>query len=967
MKFKFNVWISLAVLLLGFIFTFIATIYTHLNVEKQAKRDFTENCEDIKTAISSRMQAHAQILRTASAFMESSDTITRLNWKIFSEQSNLDKELPGIQGIGYSVIIPKNQLEKQVRNVQNEGFPDFKVWPLGDRPVYTSIVYIEPFDGRNLRAFGYDMFSEPIRRKAMEDARDSDMAILTNKVTLVQETDQDLQSGTLMYLPVYRSNLPTNDIAQRRLAIKGWVYCTYRMDDLMRGILGKWNWEKVNRIHLKIYDDILSESSLLYDSQKNENTNQRNAFGRNVSLPVEFCNKEWILNFSMSDNDITFFEGKILLVLIAGLIISMLIFFLTLSLLSIRYKAQKIAEQLTKEIKDASVVLEQSEMKYRTIFDNIRDIYLRTDLNGMIKEISPSVKKILHYDRSDLIEKPVGTMFNNNEDFITLIGEVSEKEEVSDYEVLLKNKYNGLVWTSSNIHKIFDHQGNFIGMEGIIRDIRERKIAEGELRKLSIAVEQSPVSIVITDSNGNIEYCNPKALETSGYNFDELKGQNSRLLKSGETSPTDYKELWDTILSWGKWNGVFHNKRKDGSLYFEYASISPILDPDGKTVHYLAVKEDITNRREAEVALHKSEDKYRNLIENISDVIYEVDRFGIISYVSPSVVRIFGFTPDEMVGKSITNFIKDDETMLAARYDKLVTSEDVKIEHEAVTKSGETRYILISTKAVFDNGIFTGGSGTMVDITERKMIEMKLQENETILRELNTTKDKFFSIIAHDLRTPFNAIIGLSDLLLMQIQSKDYDGIEEYAEIIQNSSQQAMNLLMNLLEWSRSQTGKLEIKPILVDIALLTRGIINLLNDSALQKSITIIKKMPEIANVLADKEMIATVLRNLIANAIKFTNHGGTITVSIEQKQEELVVAVSDNGIGIRKENIVKLFRIDESTSTVGTQNEKGTGLGLMLCKEFITKHGGKIWVESEQGKGSVFSFSIPTVLRQL
>lgn len=305
--------------------------------------------------------------------------------------------------------------------------------------------------------------------------------------------------------------------------------------------------------------------------------------------------------------------------------------------------------------------------------------------------------------------------------------------------------------------------------------------------------------------------------------------------------------------------------------------------------------------------------------------------------------------------------------MLAARYNKLVTSEDVKNEHEAVTKSGEMRYILISTKAIFDKGIFIGGSGTMVDITEKKLIELKLQENEALLRELNTTKDKFFSIIAHDLRTPFNAIIGLSDLLLMQIQSKDYDGIEEYAEIIQNSSQQAMSLLMNLLEWSRSQTGRLEIKPVLVDIALLTRGIINLLNDSAIQKSIVIVKKLPDTATVMADKEMIATVLRNLISNAIKFTNHGGTITISIGQKLEELVVEVADNGIGIKRENIDKLFRIDESTSTVGTQNEKGTGLGLMLCKEFITKHGGKIWVESEQGKGSVFSFSIPTVLRQL
>ena len=504
--------------------------------------------------------------------------------------------------------------------------------------------------------------------------------------------------------------------------------------------------------------------------------------------------------------------------------------------------------------------------------------------------------------------------------------------------------------------------GELIGILGISHDITAAKKTEDELRKLSLAVEQSPVSIVITDPQGNIEYANPKAIETSGYTLEELKGQNPRLLKSGETTSTDYKELWDKILSGGKWNGIFHNKRKDGSLYYEYASISPIQDPDGKSVHYLAVKEDITERKQSEMALKESEDKYRNLVENISDVIYEVNQTGIISYVSPSVVKIFGFTPDEMIGKSITVFIKDDDTLLAERYGKLVTSEDVKNEHEAVTKSGETRYILISTKPVFDNGVFVGGSGTMIDITEKKLIELKLLENEALLRELNKTKDKFFSIIAHDLRTPFNAIIGLSDLLLMQIQLKDYEGIEEYAGIIQNSSQQAMDLLMNLLEWSRSQSGKLVIKPVEVDLSQLVIGIINLLNNSAIQKCITIIKKIPVSSIVIADKEMIATVIRNLISNAIKFTKQEGIITISIEQKQEELIVAVEDNGIGIRKENIDKLFRIDESTSTVGTQNEKGTGLGLMLCKEFIAKHGGKIWVESELGKGSVFSFSIPT-----
>jgi signal transduction histidine kinase len=247
------------------------------------------------------------------------------------------------------------------------------------------------------------------------------------------------------------------------------------------------------------------------------------------------------------------------------------------------------------------------------------------------------------------------------------------------------------------------------------------------------------------------------------------------------------------------------------------------------------------------------------------------------------------------------------------------------------------------------------------DITERKRAEEILIESEIRLRELNATKDKFFSIIAHDLKSPFNSIIGFSNLLIEQIQEKDYDGIAEYATIIRNSSQGAMDLLQNLLEWSRSQTGRMEFNPEYVEIVSMIDETIHILVDAAKQKSIILSRELPRKAIAFADKDMISTVLRNLISNAIKFTNPGGAIIISAEQKQNELIIGVTDNGVGIKKDVLDKLFRVEESFSTIGTKNEKGTGLGLILCKEFITKHGGEIWVESKVGKGSMFCFTIP------
>ena len=247
--------------------------------------------------------------------------------------------------------------------------------------------------------------------------------------------------------------------------------------------------------------------------------------------------------------------------------------------------------------------------------------------------------------------------------------------------------------------------------------------------------------------------------------------------------------------------------------------------------------------------------------------------------------------------------------------------------------------------------------------TNAKLEEQKaeIQQQVEIIREANNTKDRFFSIIAHDLKSPFNSILGFGTLLVEQIQEKNYEGIEEYALHMQNSSQRAFDLLKNLLDWSRSQTGRMEFTPEEIQITSLINEVIELSCDIAREKSITILAPPHLTQPVLADRAMLSTILRNLIVNAIKFTKQGGRIVIQSEARIDQLEVTITDTGVGITKENLDKLFRIEESFSTIGTQKEKGTGLGLILCKEFVEKHGGQIWAESEVGKGSVFHFTLP------
>jgi signal transduction histidine kinase len=240
--------------------------------------------------------------------------------------------------------------------------------------------------------------------------------------------------------------------------------------------------------------------------------------------------------------------------------------------------------------------------------------------------------------------------------------------------------------------------------------------------------------------------------------------------------------------------------------------------------------------------------------------------------------------------------------------------------------------------------------------------KLKIEEQAKNLSLLNATKDKFFSIIAHDLRNPFNTVIGFSDILLQNFRKYPEDKIEKFLGYIHSSSIIGNDLLSNLLTWSRSQSGSITFKPEKLELTTIVQESLNLLEANAHQKGITILKSFPNEIFCSFDENMIKTVIRNLVSNAIKFTSHKGEINITIEKKGDVITISVRDNGVGIAKEHQERLFQADSNVSTKGTSNESGTGLGLILCKEFVEKHGGRIWVESEEGKGSAFKFTFPS-----
>lgn len=242
-------------------------------------------------------------------------------------------------------------------------------------------------------------------------------------------------------------------------------------------------------------------------------------------------------------------------------------------------------------------------------------------------------------------------------------------------------------------------------------------------------------------------------------------------------------------------------------------------------------------------------------------------------------------------------------------------------------------------------------------IEERNRTRKKTEE----LKLLNATKDKFFSIIAHDLKNPFNSLLGFSDLLKNDFDQLEKEDMRRFINIIHDSSKHGFNLLENLLQWSRAQTGNIEYFPRLMNIHRLISDCIDIYQNNADKKNIQVYNDIPEELVLLGDKEMLSTVFRNLISNSIKFTGQNGKVKIKVVKNSKRAIISVIDTGVGVPEEKISSLFKIDVQHSTLGTNNEKGTGLGLILCKEFVEKHGGKIKVESERKNGSEFKVILP------
>ena len=403
------------------------------------------------------------------------------------------------------------------------------------------------------------------------------------------------------------------------------------------------------------------------------------------------------------------------------------------------------------------------------------------------------------------------------------------------------------------------------------------------------------------------------------------------------------------------------------------------------------LKEKLLEMESIKARLSESEERFNSLYNSINAVLFKADTDGRIFEVSSNLNSVFGIKESDFVNKNIGEVLWDpynrgnllskmlDETPLGD-YDLRMSGPDCS-EIYVLLGSRITKSKINDTNCI--EGIIRDVSELRLNEEEIKkyveevqesqlimeqnahdliMLNSKLEESEQKLQKLNASKDKFFSIIAHDLKSPFTVMLGFTEMLEIEFEDLSKEELREAVVALNRTAQNVFELLEGLLDWSRVQTGRMEFSPRRFNLTEVVNSVIELLNENAHAKKIELINEVKNNLYVFADRNMINAVLRNLITNAVKFTNQGGKVTVKTLKKNEFVQITIQDTGIGISEDNIAKLFRIDVHHTTYGTNNEKGTGLGLILCKELVEKNKGKIWIESKLGKGSKFNFTIPS-----
>lgn len=614
--------------------------------------------------------------------------------------------------------------------------------------------------------------------------------------------------------------------------------------------------------------------------------------------------------------------------------------------------------------------LRKSEEKFRNIITNSNEGICTISKDGLIEYANPAFRNITNFSANELKELNFISLIESeykNSEKINSIDDLSEIEN----ELPLINKNGQALYFLVNITKLNDFNGEVLHYNAILTDITAKKKAEKDLLLTRSVFEASQDGIAIVVDR-KIILANNSFVQIFGYEsvLDVLNRDPLDFVTNKDLAKI--AKYIQELEKGGSAPDIFSylGKKKSGEEFFVEASVNSYTSEDKK--HIVVLFRDITEHKKAAQALKDSEEKYRSITENINEFMWTAERIDgklQIVFFTNAVKNITGYPSEKFLKEPLLWFRvihPNDIQNVMARMKRLYRNKSKNydsLEYRILNSERNTVWIQnkISVKRNAE-GEISKTYGIVADITVAKKAEENFKKSADNLKELNETKDRFISIISHDLRTPFSSILGFTDLLLDDPEMEK-ERQTEYIQFIRESSQNMLALVNSLLDWTRLQTGRISFTPGKLNAKTLAGKTIQMIKGAAIQKKIELTENLEEDIIIHADEGLLMQVLNNLLSNAVKFTGEGGSISIYAEPKilEKKILFAIKDSGTGIKPENVKKLFNIDSKFTLSGTSGEKGSGLGLSLCKEIVEKHGGKIWVESEYGKGSEFKFTIP------
>lgn len=898
------------ILAFGLCFTFLVSFYFSQLAEAQDLSRFRNSVRQIDDRITARIQTSIALLRAGTGLFAASDSVSAGEFDRFVQQIELQKNYPGIQGIGFSLKFSTDQKTEIIAARHREGLPDFKVWPDYPRDEYHAIVYLQPADSRNKRAVGYDMFTDPVRHDAMALARDTGTPTASGRVVLIQETDvQNQQAGFLIYAPVYRNNVPVTTVDERRKALFGFVYSPFRVDDFLAPVISDNNRD----VSFQVYDGVEAKpESLLHVSFSEAASSGSRSPHFTTVTTQNVAGRTWTITYATKPSfELSSSHAFLPYTIAAGVLLSCLFFAVTRSEVHRRAAAERAATELGQseatirttlaERELAEEALRESEERYRELVENANDIVYMLNLDGRITSINKAAEVITEYSQEELLGMNIADILTSDsvEAGKQMLISTTTADGRTNYEVDIVSR-KGRILTLEISNKLISRGFEPMEIQGIARDISTRRRAEEALRE--------------ADQRALSEY--ERLLE-------RISGLAQALGTARELS-TIFRGLREFTKVSVPCDGFFV------SLYDPLRDVRTACygwgdekELDVSDLPPMPITASGPNSRAVRTGQVVITDDYMDATKGHSSVIVGPDN-GLRPQSSMAV-------PMAVMGRIIG-------TIEVQSYTRRVYLQ------EHVTAMSMAANL------------------TAVAIENVRLLKLERTAREAA-EESNRLKDEFLATVSHELRTPLTAILGWSRML--EGGALDEKVTKQAVETIWRNAKSQAQIIDDILDVSRIITGNLYLDLHPMRLAPVVQAAINVVRQTADAKGIRIDVELDSTPGVISgDANRLQQVIWNLLSNAVKFTGSGGHVSLKLRQVNSAVEISVADTGQGISREFLPFVFDRFRQADSSTTRKHGGLGLGLAIARHLVEIHGGTIRAESGgENQGATFTIRLPLI----